>query len=600
MTASGPASSAYIKAAADIVLRIHEDEDEVDGHILVFLTGQDEIEKCCAMIREALEEREGRRERPSLMVLPLYAALASDVQKSVFRKVEGGVRKVVVATNIAETSVTVPHVRYVVDTGYVKQKVYDPSRHMESLVVVPISQVSAEQRAGRAGRTASGKCYRLYSSDCLSMMTRETVPEIQRSNLANVILQLKALGILDVMGFDFLDPPSPDLLAEGLISLHMLGGLDDEGRLTPVGRSMSVFSVEPALSRIIIRSAEMDEHCLDDAIIVAAMLSVEDFWVRKNRSHRDQEGGHGGRRDEGRDRDTANEAEEAHARLRHPLGDHHTYLQVFRRWEEAGGSVDWCFEHFVRHRSLRMANQIRAQLWDEAVSANIADRSMKPATVSSSRQEGRRHDNRPAPSPSPSFDKGAQRERRERERRLSLALAAGLFMNLARRCTNETIFRTVPLVKPDDPSHRGHSFRDYFDTDVRLLHLHPTCSLGTATSGGGGAGAGGVPELVLYQDVVVGAKPAMRHVMAADAVATESTRLRDSWRFVLPCLLSGRDVVAVASDSPGPGDNRSLDGVGDGRKRGAGGGGDDGDGLLDRGTAISAAKDRYAARKKVR
>ena len=155
---------------------------------------------------------------------------------------------------------------------------------MQSLVVVPISQVFSEQRAGRAGRTAAVKCYRLYSSDCLACMSRETVPEIQRSNLANVILQLKALGIDDVIGFDFLDPPSSALVCEALVSLHVLGGLDDSGDLTDTGRLMTCFAFEPALSRMIIEAARgcSDDQRLDDMLAVAAVLSAEDLWVSRS------------------------------------------------------------------------------------------------------------------------------------------------------------------------------------------------------------------------------------------------------------------------------------------------------------------------------
>ena len=181
-------------------------------------------------------------------MLPLYGTLSPEVQAAVFAAAKPpGARKIVVATNIAETSVTVPGVRYVIDPGYVKQKAYNPERSMEALVVVPISRVAAQQRSGRAGRTAPGQCYRLYSSACLSAMPVETVPEIMRSNLANVVLTLKALGVGDVLGFEFFEPPDADQLAEALLLLHALAALDGErgahaarredGRAPPTRRS---------------------------------------------------------------------------------------------------------------------------------------------------------------------------------------------------------------------------------------------------------------------------------------------------------------------------------------------------------------------------
>ncbi|CAN0388716.1 unnamed protein product, partial [Discosporangium mesarthrocarpum] len=202
MGTTGPTSKRYIEDAIEVVLKIHRTQGP--GHILAFFTGQEEIDGVCRLLDEAVkgEEEDGKRQegpgvggeavRPTkLLVIPLYGALSGDAQGAVFRAVGPGVRKVVVATNIAETSVTVPGVRFVVDPGYVKQKAYDPARRMESLVVVPVSKVSAQQRAGRAGRTASGQCYRLYSKDCYGAMAQETVPEILRTNLANTLLYLK-------------------------------------------------------------------------------------------------------------------------------------------------------------------------------------------------------------------------------------------------------------------------------------------------------------------------------------------------------------------------------------------------------------------------
>eukprot|EP01041_Mallomonas_annulata_P006647 gene6647-13457_t len=571
MTTSGPSTNGYIQSAADVVLRIHAEED--DGHILVFLTGQDEVERCCSLIRAGISDRSSQNKEDAatdmhLTVLPLYAALSSDLQRLVFKRVDSNWRKVVVATNIAETSVTVPHVRYVVDAGYVKQKVYDPSRHMESLVVVPISQVSAEQRAGRAGRTAPGKCYRLYSSDCLSLMTRETIPEIQRSNLSNVILQLKALGIHDVIGFDFLDPPSSELIAEALVSLHLLGGLEDNGYLTYIGKRMTAFSVEPVLSRMILGSISCsNKHSLDAIIVVAAMMSVEDIWITKHRrGPRREDDERASRQQE----EEQQRAETAHNALRHPLGDYHTYLKVFRKWSEAGSSQEWCHQHFIRFRSLRMAAQIRSQLWDEAVSSRSVDRSQKPGD-----REEYRH--------------LSSREERELDLNLCSAVVCGIYMNAARRCTNETIFRTLPLIHGvDDES-----------VDVRLLHLHPSCTLlveGTHNKKGQGVSQC-PPEMVLYQEVVVGAKPLMRHVMVADLVAKQVNRKREDWKFVSPSQLSGREPPCIAVDVDGDGDSSA---VGNTRKRSLDSTKSDGKGDIegDRQRALNSAKERYSARKK--
>lgn len=167
------------------------------------------------------------------MILPVYGALPSEMQSRIFEPAPRFTRKCVLATNIAEASLTIDGIYYVIDPGFAKQKVYNPKTGMDSLVVVPISKASAKQRAGRAGRTGPGSCYRLYTEQAFAHeMLEFPVPEIQRTNLATVCLQLKAMGINDLLGFDFMDPPAPQTLVTALHSLYVLGALDDEGLLT--------------------------------------------------------------------------------------------------------------------------------------------------------------------------------------------------------------------------------------------------------------------------------------------------------------------------------------------------------------------------------
>jgi ATP-dependent RNA helicase DHX8/PRP22 len=300
MTASGPSNKSYIQSTVDVVMKIHRKDEE--GHILIFLTGEDEIEKACSLIRTACQQ-EDMPDR-DLIVLPLYSALSNEDQNKVFKSAtslqqkdkygqrdEGKhIRKCVVSTNIAETSVTVPHVRFVIDAGYVKQKTFDPTRGMEALIIVPVSKISALQRAGRAGRTDSGQCFRLYSSECFNNMADETVPEIKRMNLSNTILYLKALGVRDVLSFDFIDRPSEDQAVQALVELHTLGALDDCGDITSLGRNMSQFPLEPSMSKVLIESASSDNDCLQEVIIIAAMLSVESIWYRPQRSKQENNG----------------------------------------------------------------------------------------------------------------------------------------------------------------------------------------------------------------------------------------------------------------------------------------------------------------------
>jgi pre-mRNA-splicing factor ATP-dependent RNA helicase DHX16 len=220
----------YLDAVVVTVLQIHVSQ-EIPGDILVFLTGQEEIETAAELL--ALRTKGLGSRIPELMICPIYSSLPSDMQARIFERAPDGGRKVVLATNIAETSLTIDGICYVVDTGFCKQKSFNPKRGMESLVVVPISKAAARQRAGRAGRTQPGKCFRLFTKWSFTHELEDTpMPEIQRSNMNDVVLKLKSLGINDLLNFDFMDKPPPEALMRALEQLYALGGLNDRGELT--------------------------------------------------------------------------------------------------------------------------------------------------------------------------------------------------------------------------------------------------------------------------------------------------------------------------------------------------------------------------------
>uniref|UniRef100_A0A480ZMW4 RNA helicase n=1 Tax=Sus scrofa TaxID=9823 RepID=A0A480ZMW4_PIG len=212
----------YIKSTVETVMKIHQTEG--DGDILAFLTGQEEVETVVSMLIEQARALGRTGMKRHLRVLPMYAGLPSFEQMKVFERVSRSVRKVIVATNVAETSITISGIVYVIDCGFVKLRAYNPRTAIECLVVVPVSQASANQRAGRAGRSRSGKCYRLYTEDAFDQLPQSTVPEMQRSNLAPVILQLKALGIDNVLRFHFMSPPPAQSMVQALELLYALGG----------------------------------------------------------------------------------------------------------------------------------------------------------------------------------------------------------------------------------------------------------------------------------------------------------------------------------------------------------------------------------------
>jgi pre-mRNA-splicing factor ATP-dependent RNA helicase DHX16 len=328
----------YLEAAVVTVLQIHLTQP--DGDILVFLTGQEEIETAS----ESLKERANRlgSKIKELIVLPIYANLPSDMQGKIFEPTPPGARKVVLATNIAETSITIDGVVYVIDPGFCKQTSYNPRTSMESLVVVPCSKASADQRAGRAGRVAPGKCFRLYTAWAFqNEMEENTIPEIQRTNLGNVVLLLKSLGINDLIHFDFMDPPPPETLILALEQLYALGALNHLGELTKLGRRMAEFPVDPMMSKMLIASEKY--KCAEEILTITAMLSVNNAIFY-------------------RPKDKAVLADTARKNFFRPGGDHLTLLNVYNEWVETDYSTQWCFENFIQHRSMKRARDVRDQL----------------------------------------------------------------------------------------------------------------------------------------------------------------------------------------------------------------------------------------------
>ncbi|KAL7002826.1 Pre-mRNA-splicing factor ATP-dependent RNA helicase DEAH1, partial [Sarracenia purpurea var. burkii] len=331
----------YLDAAIVTALQIHVTQEPGDGDILVFLTGQEEIETA----EETLKHRtRGLGTKiPELIICPIYANLPTELQAKIFEPTPEGARKVVLATNIAETSLTIDGIKYVIDPGFCKMKSYNPRTGMESLLVTPISKASANQRAGRSGRTGPGKCFRLYTAyNYENDLDDNTVPEIQRTNLANVVLTLKSLGIHDLLNFDFMDPPPAEALLKALELLFALSALNKLGELTKLGRRMAEFPLDPMLSKMIIASEKY--QCSDEIISIAAMLSVGSsiFYRPKDKQvHADN------------------------ARMNFHtgnVGDHVALLKIYSSWKETNYSTQWCYENYIQVRSMKRARDIRDQL----------------------------------------------------------------------------------------------------------------------------------------------------------------------------------------------------------------------------------------------
>lgn len=329
----------YLAAAITTVFQIHTTQGK--GDILVFLTGQDEIEAAEQNITEIARKLGSRV--PELVICPIYANLPSELQSKIFEPTPNGARKVVLATNIAETSLTIDGIVYVIDPGFVKENIYNPATGMSKLVAVPASRASANQRSGRAGRVGPGKCFRLYTKWAfMNEMEESTTPEIQRTNLNSVVLLLKSLGINDLLEFEFMDPPPTETLIGALNQLFALQALNHAGELTKLGRQMAEFPTDPMLAKAILAADKMG--CVEEVLSIVAMLSEASalfFRPKDKKIHADS----------ARARFTVKEG-----------GDHLTLLNIWNQWVDSDFSFVWAKENFLQQRSLTRARDVRDQL----------------------------------------------------------------------------------------------------------------------------------------------------------------------------------------------------------------------------------------------
>ncbi|PHH71201.1 hypothetical protein CDD80_5443 [Ophiocordyceps camponoti-rufipedis] len=342
----------YLAAAITTTFQIHTTQGK--GDILIFLTGQDEIEAAELEISETARKLGSRIKE--LVICPIYANLPSDLQAKIFEPTPEGARKVVLATNIAETSLTIDGIVYVIDPGYVKENLYNPATGMSNLVAVPCSRASANQRSGRAGRVGPGKCFRLYTKFAyMNEMDESTTPEIQRTNLNGVVLQLMSLGVNDVLNFEFMDPPPIEALTGALNQLFALQALNHRGELTKLGRQMAEFPTDPMLAKAVL--AADGEGCVEEVLSIVSMLgeaSALFFRPKDKKIHADS----------ARNRFTVREG-----------GDHLTLLNVWTQWVDSDFSPVWARENFLQQRSLTRARDVRDQL------AKLCDRvEVSPST----------------------------------------------------------------------------------------------------------------------------------------------------------------------------------------------------------------------------
>jgi ATP-dependent RNA helicase DDX35 len=339
----------YVKASVTTAFAIHMTQEENDGDILIFLTGQDEVDEAVsALIDKASDLKSFKQTRnlKKLWILPLYGSLPTNEQLKVFERTPRNTRKIIVSTNIAETSLTIQGIVFVVDCGFMKLKAYDSRLGSESLITVAVSKSSANQRAGRAGRYRSGKAFRLYPESEYSKLKEYTPPEMQRCDLTSVIIQLKALGIDNICKFDFLSPPPSKNLINSLELLHALGALDHNSKLSPpLGFQMAEFPLHPTHSKALLASETFG--CAQEIITIIALLQVQHVFNTPS-----------GRK---------MQADKAKLKFTCIEGDHLTLLNVYKTFinkynKNKKGLANWCQNNYLNYKSLLRAMQIRAQL----------------------------------------------------------------------------------------------------------------------------------------------------------------------------------------------------------------------------------------------
>ena len=339
------------------IFKVHHGEP-MPGDVLVFLTGQEDIEAVELLIAEyATQLKPGV---PKIITRPLFAALPQAVQQAAFLPAPGpNTRKIILATNIAETSVTVPGVRYVIDGGKAKIKQFRTRLGLDSLLAKPVSKSSAIQRKGRAGREGPGKCYRLYTEKDYLNLERTSAPEILRCDVTQTVLTIKARGVDDIMSFPFLTPPPREALERALIQLLTLGALDENGGISRLGRQMAQLPLTPALGRVLVAASEPQFDCLVEVIDIISCLSVENIFLNLATEEKKEK------------------AEMARKELVRREGDHLTLLTTVQKYvAERVDRRAWAERHFVSHRAMQAVTDVQKQLRAQCQQQKLPDRSV--------------------------------------------------------------------------------------------------------------------------------------------------------------------------------------------------------------------------------
>ncbi|KAK9464123.1 P-loop containing nucleoside triphosphate hydrolase protein [Lipomyces oligophaga] len=332
-----------VDAVVRAVVQINIGEES--GDILAFLSGQEDIDQAVDMLNKIKPSMP--KGVPEMVVFPLYAALAPMLQMKVFDRIGANTRKIILATNIAETSLTIPGVRYVIDSGIHKVKVWRHDLGLDSLLTVPIAKANAAQRLGRAGREAPGKCFRLYTEKDYTELNNQSEPEIERTDVAFPILTLKSAGVADIMGWSWLERPTKGAIISAMTQLYALKALDDSGNITPLGTRMAIFPLPPHLSVVLLTAQEAG---IADAVLdIVSCLSIENLLMNPRPDQRDQ----------------VNESRLPFVVAAGGMGDLivlRNYILHYKSLKNADEKKAWCKEVFINARAMSNVEDIRNQL----------------------------------------------------------------------------------------------------------------------------------------------------------------------------------------------------------------------------------------------
>ncbi|KAL3116449.1 hypothetical protein niasHT_006896 [Heterodera trifolii] len=346
----------FIERAVSKAIAIHKKDEP--GDILIFFTGQEDVEIGCEMLEDEAKKCGAGRE---LIVFPLYGSMQHDQYKLIKNTpfTANSPRRCIVATNVAETSLTIENLAFVIDPGFCKRKIYDPHKKLDMLLIQRVSRASALQRAGRAGRTRAGHCFRLYTEHNFTKMMEDVAPEIKHANLDSVTLRLKKCGVDDIHGFDLMDVPSREHIEHSLILLAQLGAIDRRGHITPLGEKIHRLPVDPPLARMMLESVKL--HCSAEVISICAMLSAPNSCFVRPRKKQF-------------------EADQAKAKFIDDTGDHLTLLRVFKAFINNGRSKKWCHDNFLNFITLKYADDVYVQLMNVMHRLNFELISLDPSS----------------------------------------------------------------------------------------------------------------------------------------------------------------------------------------------------------------------------